>query len=162
MEEAAKEAWGTSKTKDPKPNSERVPAMSCLPRAWSLIKHKRQERESEESRNQLGLPLRGGRDSPDSETRRQGYSGGWLFFHMGSEVAGKSLNPQPAPVSEKPQGSPRHDRWTSVGHPLPHRVGLSIRQLGTEKGVEFLGLSPSSFFKKPLSLDLLRSVFMML
>lgn len=55
LKEAAKEAWGTKKTKDSKPNSERVPTTPCLSCAWMLIKGKRRERKSEESRNQLGL-----------------------------------------------------------------------------------------------------------
>lgn len=90
MEEAAKEAWGTKKTKDSKSNSERVPAMSLLPQAWTLIKHKRQERESEESRNQLGLLLRGGRDSPDSETRRQGHTGGGFSSQRDKKLPGRA------------------------------------------------------------------------
>lgn len=51
-----------------------------------------------------------------------------------------------------------------LGCPLPHGVGLSTREAGAEKGVEFLGhfLFPSPLKKiklQPLSLDLLHSGF---
>lgn len=79
--------------------------MSCLLRAWMFIKDKRQERKSEENRNKLGLPLRGGRDSPDSETRRPGTLG-VAFPSHGIRSCGGEPKPPACPSVRKPGGSP--------------------------------------------------------